>query len=47
MEGTIYEGKSAEEAPKEEILELFDGWEKEVQDMTQVRRVRDESLGAR
>jgi len=35
MEGTLYEGKSAEEAPKEEILELFDGWEKEVQDMTQ------------
>lgn len=47
MEGTLYEGKSAEEAPKEEILELFDGWEKEVQDMTQVRRTRDESPGAR
>ena len=36
MEGTVYEGKWAEEAPKEEILELFEGWEQEVQDMLQV-----------
>ena len=37
MEGTVYEGKWAEEAPKEEIVELLDGWEQEVQEMTQVR----------
>lgn len=37
MEGTVYEGKWAEEAPNEEIIELLEGWEQEVQDMVQVR----------
>ncbi|EPS95228.1 hypothetical protein FOMPIDRAFT_1054391 [Fomitopsis schrenkii] len=35
MEGTVYEGKWAEEAPTEEIVELLEGWEQEVQDMVQ------------
>lgn len=43
MEGTVYEGKWAEEAPTEEIFELLEGWEQEVQDMVQVRCFRPQS----